>query len=62
MAGVICFHKPEEANGWLSNWYLSDFIFDGITYSSMEQYTERHWSSMMQKRPLRYSPFPMWPV
>ena len=38
MAGVICFHKPEEANGWLSNWYLSDFTFDGVTYSSMEHY------------------------
>ena len=38
MAGVICFHKPEEANGWLSNWYLSDFTFNGVTYSSIEQY------------------------
>ena len=38
MAGVICFHKPEESNGWLSNWYLSDFTSDGVTDSSMEQY------------------------
>ena len=35
---VVCFHKPEEENGYLSNWYLSDFIADGIKYSSMEQY------------------------
>lgn len=35
---VICFHKPEEENGFLSNWYLSDFSIDGISYSSMEQY------------------------
>ncbi|MCD7809669.1 MAG: NADAR family protein [Erysipelotrichaceae bacterium] len=35
---IICFHNPDEENGYLSNWYLSDFIFDGIKYSSMEQY------------------------
>lgn len=35
---VICFHKPEEENGYLSNWYMSKFLIDGITYSSMEQY------------------------
>lgn len=27
---VICFHNPDEENGYLSNWYLSDFIVDGI--------------------------------
>ncbi len=35
---IICFHNPDEINGWLSNWYLSDFTVDGIRFSSMEQY------------------------
>ena len=35
---IICFHNPDDENGYLSNWYLSDFIIDGIKYSSMEQY------------------------
>lgn len=38
METVVCFHNPEEINGYLSNWYLSDFSVDGIQYSSMEQY------------------------
>ncbi len=35
---IVCFHNPDEDNGFLSNWYLSDFSVDGITFSSMEQY------------------------
>ena len=35
---IICFHNPDEINGYLSNWYLSDFCVRGIQYSSMEQY------------------------
>lgn len=35
---IICFHNPDEENGFLSNWYLSDFSADGIHFSSMEQY------------------------
>ena len=35
---IICFHNPDEENGYLSNWYLADFNVDGIQYSSMEQY------------------------
>ncbi len=35
---IICFHNPDEENGYLSNWYLSVFNVDGIKYSSMEQY------------------------
>ncbi len=35
---VICFHNPDEINGYLSNWYLSHFECDGVTFSSMEQY------------------------
>ena len=35
---VICFHNPNEENGYLSNWYPSRFIADGVTFSSMEQF------------------------
>lgn len=35
---VICFHNPNEENGYLSNWYYSNFIVDGISFISMEQY------------------------
>ena len=38
MKKVVCFHNPEEINGFLSNWYLSDFCVDKISYSSIEQY------------------------
>ena len=35
---IICFHNPDEENGFLSNWYLSEFVIDDIKFSSMEQY------------------------
>lgn len=35
---IICFHNPEEENGYLSNWWLSDFMVDGIKFTSAEQY------------------------
>lgn len=35
---IVCFHKPNEENGYLSNWYLSRFTVNEITFSSMEQY------------------------
>ena len=35
---VIGFHNPDEPYGFLSNWYLSDFTVDGVSFSSMEQY------------------------
>ncbi|MBR6669495.1 MAG: NADAR family protein, partial [Ruminococcus sp.] len=35
---IVCFHNPDEENGYLSNWYLSDFTVDNIKFSSMEQY------------------------
>ncbi len=38
MNNIICFHNPEEENGYLSNWYMSEFIENGITFSSMEKY------------------------
>ena len=33
---IICFHNPDEDNGYLSNWYL--FSVDGVAFSSMEQF------------------------
>lgn len=38
MMKVIGFHNPDEEYGFLSNWYLSDFQWDGIAFTSMEQY------------------------
>ena len=35
---MICFHNPEEQNGYLSNWYYSVFTIDEIAFSSVEQY------------------------
>lgn len=41
MQNVICFHSPNEDNGFLSNWYLSNFSVGDNQYSSMEQYMMR---------------------
>lgn len=38
MRKVICFHNPNEENAYLSNWFYSDFVKNGVRYSSMEQY------------------------
>lgn len=35
---IVCFHNPEEENGYLSNWYSSQFIINDIIFSSMEQF------------------------
>lgn len=35
---VICFHNPNEENGFLSNWYPCHFVVDDISFSSMEQF------------------------
>lgn len=35
---IVCFHNPDEGNGYLSNWYPSKFEINHITFSSMEQY------------------------
>ena len=35
---IIGFHNPEEEYGFLSNWFLSDFRLDGISFTSMEQF------------------------
>ena len=36
MMKVICFHNPEEINGYLSNWFFADFCVGDIRFSSME--------------------------
>ena len=38
MEKIICFHNPDEENGYLSNWYPSRFTANDISFSSMEQY------------------------
>lgn len=35
---IICFHNPDEDNGYLSNWYPSHFTANGVAFSSMEQF------------------------
>lgn len=35
---IVCFHNPDEENGYLSNWYLSEFVINDISFSSMEQF------------------------
>lgn len=36
--GIVCFHNPNEENGYLSNWYPACFTADGVEFSSMEQF------------------------
>lgn len=38
MKEIICFHNPEEENGYLSNWYPSPFTVDLVEFSGMEQF------------------------
>ena len=45
---IICFHNPDEENGYLSNWFHSDFSVGEIEFSSMEQY-------MMYKKAVCFS-------
>ena len=35
---IVCFHNPNEENGYLCNWYPSRFTADNENFSSMEQY------------------------
>lgn len=42
MMNVICFHNPNEENGYLSNWYPSKFIVGGVSFTSMEQFMMYH--------------------
>lgn len=52
MNKVICFHNPNEENGWLSNWYPSPFTVEGVAFSSMEQY-------MMYEKAVTFGDFDM---
>lgn len=49
---IICFHNPDEANGYLSNWYLSDFQADGVSFSSMEQYMMYRKARLFDDKPV----------
>lgn len=42
MRNIIGFHNPDEAYGYLSNWYLSDFNAGGVRFSSIEQFMMYH--------------------
>lgn len=35
---MICFWKPEQENGFLSQWYYDNFKEDNITFNCAEQY------------------------
>lgn len=35
---IVCFHNPNEENGYLSNWYPSKFTLNDVSFSSTEQY------------------------
>ena len=35
---ILCFHNPDEENGYLSNWYPCRFTVEGVDFSSIEQY------------------------
>lgn len=35
---IICFHNPNEENGYLSNWYPSPFKVGNVEFSSREQF------------------------
>ena len=35
---VIGFYKAGDEYGYMSNWYMSDFVVDGIKFTSGEQY------------------------
>lgn len=49
-AGIVRFHKTDEINGYLSNWYMRDFQLDGKTYCCVEQY-------MMEQKALLFGDF-----
>ena len=38
MSKTVCFHNPDDENGYLSNWYPSRFTVEGRSFSSMEQF------------------------
>ena len=38
MKSAVYFHKIDEPNGFLSNWYPSNFEIDGMKFCNVEQY------------------------
>lgn len=42
---MIFFHNPNEENGYLSNWFMSDFSYNGVSFVCAEQYMM--WSKAM---------------
>lgn len=42
MKKIVCFHNPDEENGFLSNQYLSNFIVNDVEFTSIEQYMMYH--------------------
>ena len=44
---IVCFHSPDEENGYLSNWYRAAFTLNGVRFTSPEQY-------MMYQKALRF--------
>jgi len=38
MEPIICFHNPDEENGYLSNWYITEFVWKGKLFTSVEQF------------------------
>ena len=35
---IVCFHNLTDENEYLSNWYTSEFMIEGKSFSSMEQF------------------------
>ena len=35
---AVFFYKPDEPYGFLSNWYISPFVLDGVRFTSSEQF------------------------
>lgn len=42
---MIFFHNPNEENGYLSNWFMSEFDCNGVSFACAEQYMM--WSKAM---------------
>ena len=47
---IMRFHKPDEENGYLSNWYIRNFTIAGKTYCCVEQY-------MMEQKALLFNDY-----
>lgn len=46
---IIYFWRPHESNGWLGNWYPSEFISDGKRFINSEHYFM--WRKVMMFEP-----------